>query len=348
MRLPAEYEPQSGVLLTWPHAATDWRDCLDAADASYIDMARAITRHTHLLIICHDTTHRDDVGRMLSRAGLDRRRTGFAVAPTNDTWVRDYGPLGVIADSGPRLLDFTFNGWGNRYAASLDNALNRTLHADGVFGRIGLETQALVLEGGSIEVDGRGTLLTTARCLVDAGRNPGENRASLERHFGELLGVDRVLWLEHGGLDGDDTDGHVDMLARFCDAGTLAYTQCRDTADSQYAELAAMERQLRGFRDRNGSPYRLVALPLPRPVLDAAGRRLPASYANFLVINGAVLVPVYDDPADRIACARLAACFPGREVIPVNCLTLVRQYGSLHCATMQLPEGVLNTEHGRK
>jgi agmatine deiminase len=347
MRLPAEYAPQSGVLLTWPHTATDWRDCLGEADAIYIDMARAITRHTHLLIICHDTAHRDHVGRMLSRAGLDRRHTRLAVAPTNDTWVRDYGPLAVITDRGPLLLDFTFNGWGNKYAASLDNAASRTLHAGGVFGCIALETHALVLEGGSIEVDGRGNLLTTTRCLLDSGRNPGESRASLERQFGELLGIDRVLWLEHGGLDGDDTDGHVDMLARFCDAGTLAYTQCRDTADSQYAELAAMERQLQDFRDRHGRPYRLVALPLPRPILDADGRRLPASYANFLVINGAVLAPVYNDPADGIACERLAACFPGREVIPVNCLTLIRQYGSLHCATMQLPEGVLNTEHGR-
>jgi agmatine/peptidylarginine deiminase len=347
MRLLAEYAPQSGVLLTWPHAATDWRDCLDAADTIYIAMARAITRHTYLLIICHDTAHGDDVGRMLSCAGLDRQRIGFAVAPTNDTWVRDYGPLGVIADDGPRLLDFTFNGWGNKYAASLDNAVSRTLHADGVFGCIALETHTLVLEGGSIDVDGRGTLLTTSRCLLDSGRNPGQSRASLERQFGELLGVERVLWLEHGGLDGDDTDGHVDMLARFCDAGTLAYTQCRDTADSQYAELAAMERQLQGFRDRHGRPYRLVALPLPRPVLDADGRRLPASYANFLVINGAVLAPVYNDPADSIACERLAACFPGREVIPVNCLTLIREYGSLHCATMQLPEGFLNTEYAR-
>ena len=348
MQLPAEYAPQSGVLLTWPHAATDWRDCLEAANTTYIDLARAITRHTHLLIICHDASHRDDVGRVLSRAGLDRRRTRFAVAPTNDTWVRDYGPLGVNAPDGPRLLDFTFNGWGNKYAASQDNAVSRALHADGAFGRIALETHTLVLEGGSIDVDGRGTLLTTTRCLLDSGRNPGENRASLERHFGELLGVERVLWLEHGGLDGDDTDGHVDMLARFCDEATLAYTQCRDTADSQYAELAAMERQLQAFRDRHGCPYRLVALPLPRPILDADCRRLPASYANFLVINGAVLVPVYDDPADSVACERLAACFPGREVIALNCLTLIRQYGSLHCATMQLPEGVLDTEYARK
>ena len=342
MRLPAETEPQSGILLTWPHALTDWRACLDAADAVYLDITRAISTRESVLVICHDQQHREHVERMLDHTGIGNHNLRFAIAPTNDTWVRDYGPLGLAAGSRACLLDFTFDGWGNKYTAGLDNAVTPTLHAAGEFGAVELKSHPLVLEGGSIDVDGQGTLLTTTRCLIDSGRNPGETRHSLERLFRELLGIDRTLWLEHGELEGDDTDGHVDMLARFCDAGTIAYTQCVDPLDSNYAGLSAMERQLQTFRNRAGQPYRLIALPLPRPVFDQRGRRLPASYANFLVINDAVLVPVYDDPADSVALERLAAGFPGREIVPVNCLTLIRQYGSLHCATMQLPQGILN------
>ena len=341
MHLPAETAPQSGVMLCWPHAGTDWQDCLDAADATYIEITRAIAPREPVLIICHAPSHRDRIQLMLEQAGLDRQRTHFTIAATNDTWVRDYGPLGLVDGDEPRLLDFTFNGWGNKYASGLDNAVTRTLHAGGLFGNVELRSHPLVLEGGSIEMDGEGTLLTTSRCLLDSGRNPGENRHSLEHLFRELFGIERVLWLDHGALEGDDTDGHIDMLARFCDAGTIAYSQCPDAEDNNHPGLSAMETQLRGFRDRNGQPYRLVALPLPRPVYDTAGRRVPASYANFLVINGAVLIPVYDDPADDIARKHLAACFPDRDIVPVNCLTLIHQYGSLHCATMQLPQGVL-------
>jgi agmatine/peptidylarginine deiminase len=157
----------------------------------------------------------------------------------------------------------------------------------------------------------------------------------------EYLGIERVLWLDHGELAGDDTDAHVDMLARLCDSETIAYLRCTDPEDVHSAPLAAMERQLRTFRTPAGTPYRLVPLPLPRAVHDSGGRRLPASYANFLVINGAVLLPVYDDPSDAVARERLQSCFPDRQVIPINSLTLIQQFGSLHCATMQLPAGVL-------
>ena len=347
MHLPAETAPQSGIMLCWPHAGTDWRDCLDAANASYIEIVRAITPHEIVLITCHNRSHRDHITLMLEQAGIDSHSVHFSIAPSNDTWVRDFGPLGLTNDDELRLLDFTFDGWGNKYASDLDNAVTRTLHANGTFGDIELQSHPMVLEGGSIDVNGEGTLLTTSRCLLNSSRNPGEDRHSLEQHFGKLFGIDRVLWLDHGELEGDDTDGHIDMLARFCDAGTIAYSQCLDTRDSQYTGLSAMESQLQAFRDRDGQPYRLVALPLPRPVYDASGRRLPASYANFLIINDAVLLPVYDDPADEIARERLATCFPERDIVPVNCLTLIHQYGSLHCATMQLPRGVLDTRHDR-
>lgn len=198
-----------------------------------------------------------------------------------------------------------------------------------------------MLEGGSIDSDGSGTLLTTTHCLLESSRNPGFDRARLEAGLHELLGIERVLWLAHGELAGDDTDAHVDMLARFCSPGTIAYSSCSDPQDEHYAPLAAMEQQLQTFRTREGLPYELIPLPLPQPVRDAGGRRLPASYANFLIVNRAVLVPVYDDPADATALAALADCFPGRTIEPLNCLSLIQQNGSLHCATMQLPMGVL-------
>lgn len=336
-----EYAPQSGVIITWPHAGTDWCHDLEAIDAVYVNIARAVTRYERLLVLCRDTGHQRYIRGLLDRAALPAAAVSLAVVPTNDTWVRDYGPLTVLQDERPVLHDFTFDGWGGKYPAALDNAVSLNLFTTGVFGGVDFLRHALVLEGGSIDVDGEGTLLTTSRCLLESGRNPGLNRDALEGLFRELAGIDRVLWLDHGELSGDDTDGHIDMFARFCNPATIAYLQCTDPADEQHASLAAMQEQLRSFRTAAGEPYTLVPLPLPQPVFDADGERLPASYANFLIVNDAVLVPIYDDPADAVALAALAPCFPGRELVPVNCRVLIQQYGSLHCATMQLPAGVL-------
>ena len=236
------------------------------------------------------------------------------------------------------MLDFGFNGWGEKYGYELDNQITRRLYALDSFGQAPMQTVNLILEGGSIEVDGSGTLLTTARCLLAPTRNPGLTREQLEQQLKELLGITRILWLHHGYLAGDDTDSHIDTLARFCDRNTIAYMSCDDPADEHYAELKAMEKELKAFRAADGQSYRLVALPWPRAKLDEDGNRLPATYANFLVVNGAVLAPTYEDPADDTALARLKECFPDREIVPVNCLPLIYQFGSLHCVTMQLPE----------
>lgn len=336
-----EYTPQSGVMLTWPHAATDWHAILEQADAVYVELAQAISRHESLLVICHDASHRDHVQTRLDQAGIAKGAVRYCLAPSNDTWVRDYGPLTVQVDGIPLLLDFVFDGWGRKYPALLDNDVCQTLYADGAFGDTGYRRHALVLEGGSVDTDGAGTLLTTSRCLLEAGRNPGLDRRQLEDMLAKSLGIRRVLWLDHGELAGDDTDGHIDMLARFCSPGIIAYTRCDNPDEPHYPELNAMEQQLRTFRKADGTPYRLVPLPLPQPVPNETGQQSPASYANFLIINGAVLVPVYNDPADAHALEALAHCFPDRELIPVNCTTLIQQSGSLHCATMQLPAGVL-------
>lgn len=339
-----EFAPQSGVILTWPHPGTDWSPRLADVEKLYVEIAGTITRYERLLIICCDIRHREHVSSLLEHAHVTLQAVSFAVTSTDDTWVRDYGPITVSRDGSLVLYDFTFNGWGGKYPATLDNRVTRSLFAEGFFGSHEHLQQQLVLEGGSIDSDGCGTLLTTSRCLLESGRNPGYDRARLEAHLRELLGIERVLWLEHGELAGDDTDAHVDMLARFCSPGVIAYSSCNDPQDEHFPPLAAMQQELQGFRTREGLPYELVPLPLPQPVLDESGRRLPASYANFLIVNGAVLVPVYADPADAVALAALARCFPGRRVEPLNCLALIQQNGSLHCATMQLPMGVLKQD----
>ena len=339
--LPPEWAPQSGVMLTWPHKQSDWAATLEDIEPVFVDIARHIACHERLLLVCFDETHRDHVRAALKDAKVDLAQTRFYCVPSDDSWARDHGPLTVLCQGESRLLDFQFNGWGNKYPAALDNQISRALSLAGAFDAVSMETVPWVLEGGSIDVDGSGTLLTTQRCLLSPNRNPEWTRPDLEAALKDRLGIKRILWLQHGYLAGDDTDSHIDTLARFCDPETIAYVACDDPADEHYAELQAMETELQHFRSATGRPYRLVPLPWPRPVYDDAGQRLPATYANFLIINSAVLVPTYDDPADESAQACLARHFPGHEIIGVRCGPLLRQHGSLHCVTMQLPAGVL-------
>ncbi|WP_373507887.1 agmatine/peptidylarginine deiminase [Thiocapsa sp.] len=341
-RFPAEWEPQSGVMLTWPHEDTDWADQLDRVEHLYADLAALIGRYEPVLNVCRDAEQAAAVRARLAAAGAVPDSQRFGLAPSNDTWARDHGPIGVRTETGePLLLDFRFNGWGGKFAADRDDRITGTLHGCGLFGETAMEPVDLVLEGGAIETDGRGTLLAVTRTLVDPRRNPGLTRDVIERLLAEWLGVHRFLWLEHGAISGDDTDGHIDTLVRFCAPDTLCYARCTDPTDTDFADLQTMEQELRALRDPHGNPYRLVPLPTPVPVLGSEGERLPAGYANFLVINGAVLVPTYDNPADAEALDTLGDLFPDRTVLPVACRPLIRQGGSLHCISMQLMDGVL-------
>lgn len=328
-------------MLTWPHAKSDWEPILADAERAFTDIARAVSRFERVLVVCFDELHRAAIEKRLRHAGVPAPQMRLFIAPSNDTWARDHGPITVVCGEERRLLDFRFNGWGGKYPAKLDNDITRILAADGAFGRTPRQQLDMILEGGAIEVDGSGTLLTTTRCLLAPTRNPGLSRAAIERRLSELLGLTRILWLEHGYLAGDDTDSHIDTLARFCNRDTIAYVACDEPADEHYQELHAMEAELQAMRTVTGAPYRLVPLPMPRARFDEDGQRMPATYANFLIINGAVLVPTYDDPADRVALDGLAPCFPGREIIGIDCLPLIRQHGSLHCVTMQVPAGTL-------
>lgn len=240
------------------------------------------------------------------------------------------------------LYDFVFNGWGMKFAANLDNLITRRLCQMHTFAEevVPVNMQPFVLEGGSIESDGQGTLMTTVECLASVNRNEYLDQEALEHYLKGIFGLDRILWIESGYLAGDDTDSHVDTLARFCDAQTIAYVRCTDEEDEHYAELQQMEQQIRSFTQADGSPYRLIALPMADKV-EWEGERLPATYANFLILNGAVLLPFYDSPKDEEARAALQEAFPDREVVGINCLPLIKQHGSLHCVTMQYPEGFI-------
>jgi len=340
-RMPAEWELQSGVMLTWPRADGDWASCLHDVEPVFFRIALEIARRETVLINCADSEQASRVRAVLLASGAPAGHIVTTVTASNDTWARDYGPLGIRVNELPQLLDFTFNGWGGKYPAQLDNAITRQLVRQGWFGHTPCTSVGLVLDGGSLDSDGAGTLLTTASCLLQPGRNPGLSRQQLTDALHDLLGADRLLWLQHGGLEGDDTDGHIDMLARFCDTTTIVFQRCDEPGYSRYDELQAMAEELKQLRTRAGEPYRLVALPWPTPHCDAAGGRLPASYANFLVINDAVLVPAYHDPADDDAAQLLQTCFPAREVVQIPCLPLIRQSGSLHCLTMQFTHGVI-------
>ena len=346
MRLPAEWERQSGVQLTWPDDTTPWYE-LEKVQECYARIAEAVLEHENLLIV---TTSPEDTARRLEElaAGLgldiDIDRIIFCECGINDTWARDHGGISVCGDNGEKYLyDFVFNGWGLKFASDKDNLITRKIFFDNVFNEDVkyVDKRPYVLEGGSIDSDGQGTLLTTAECLCSVNRNEYLGRDEIEAELKRAFGLKRIIWLEHGAIVGDDTDSHVDIMARFCSPDTIAYTKCCDESDENYAELSAMEEQLKGLTTLDGKPYNLVPLPLPEPMyLD--GYRLPASYANFLIINGAVLVPGAGADTDETARERLQAVFPDREVKIIDCRPLLSGHGSLHCVTMQFPEGWIN------
>lgn len=336
-RLPAEWEEQDGVLLAWPHSESDWAPYLERVEPVFCAIATTISRFEQVLIVAPEPTA---VHARLAASGAVLDRVRIVRIPTNDTWSRDFGPITVRENGNPVLLDFGFNGWGLKFAANLDNQVTRLLSETGAF-RAERRVRGMILEGGSIESDGRGTLLTTTECLLNTNRNPHLSRQDIEQILTLEFGTDRVLWLDNGYLAGDDTDSHIDTLARLCPNDTILYVACDDVYDEHYPALTAMAAELAHFRTREGNPYRLIPLPWPAPCFDTEGQRLPATYANFLIVNGAVLVPTYGDPMDDAALSAVQLAFPEQTVIGIDCRPLILQHGSLHCVTMQLPRGTL-------
>lgn len=332
--MPAEWEKQQCVLMSFPHEETDWvtndsQEELNEALSPFIRIAQAIAYSEAVYIICKDKTK-------VSSLFCNTQNMSFIEIPTNDTWIRDYGYISIKVDGEKKLLDFTFDGWGGKFEASLDNSINVNLHKKGYMGITPLQSIDFVLEGGSIESDGEGTILTTTQCLCNPNRNRGLDKLTLESTLKKHLGATRVLWLEHGYLAGDDTDSHIDTLARFVNKETIAYVKCVNIEDEHYEALQKMEEELKSFRTSEGIPYHLVPLPMTEPIYDENGQRLPATYANFLICNGALIYPTYGDTNDKVVHEIFKELFPSKEIIPVNCLKLIEQGGSLHCSTMQV------------
>ncbi len=334
-----EWAPLDAVMITWPYEGSDWTPWLTEVDRCYQGLLAAITRHTRALVLCHPSLDTPTLTARCREAGIAVDRCRFESIAVDDTWVRDYGPISVRDEQGAlTLLDFRFNAWGGKYQAGADDAVNAELARRGVF-TAPVERVDFVIEGGAIETDGVGSLLTTEHCLMQPTRNPGLSRDAVQARLGDYLGVRQVHWLQSGHLAGDDTDSHVDTLARFCSEDTLVHASCRDTDDPHFGPLQAMRAELEQLRTLDGRPYRLLSLPMPAPVYGPDGERLPATYANFLIVNDAVLMPTYGCPQDAEALAVLREAFPRHAVEPVDCAVLVQQFGSLHCATMQLPRG---------
>ena len=338
MRLPAEWEKQGFVQLTWPHEDTAWYELPKVLDC-YVEVAKAITRYEPLLIVCRNTA--ECKADMAARGYSPAPDIRFVEAPVNDTWARDHGAISVFGDQGEKCIeDFVFNGWGLKFGADLDNQITRNIYRAGAFAEDVryLDMRPFVLEGGSIDTDGAGTLLATSECLCSLNRNEYLTREEIEERLKNAFGLERILWVEHGGISGDDTDSHIDILARFCSPETIAYTACDNPADENYGPLKAMEEQLKSFRTLDGEAYRLIPLPLPEPLyLD--DYRLPASYANFLIVNGAVLMPGAGSELDKKAAGQLQKAFPDRKIEIIDCRALLSGHGGLHCITMNYPYG---------
>lgn len=335
-RLPAEWEEQSAVQLTFPHKNSDWAPYLDQVIPCFVEIATAIAQYQKVLIVCQNV---EEVRNHVQHIPEDRLI--LVEIPSNDTWARDHGAITIEEDGELTILDFIFNGWGLKFASDKDNLINYQLFEKEIFKTNALFKVGMVLEGGGIESDGQGVIMTTTSCQLSPNRNPHLSVDDVEESFKEFFGTEKVLWLENGYLAGDDTDSHIDTLARFCDEKTIAYVKCTDPSDEHYEALSAMEKELQAFTDLNGQPYQLVALPMADACYDEDGQRIPATYANFTIINGAVLVPIYGEQQDEEALEILRSVFKDRTVIGIQCFPLILQHGSLHCVTMQYPAGVI-------
>lgn len=334
---PAEWYPQNAIQLTWPHEDTDWGYMLEEVTTCFVNLAHEIMKRQKLIVVCRDA---DTVRYELREYDDLFHNLTLVELPSNDTWARDHGGISIIRNGQRQICDFTFNGWGLKFAANYDNQINRRLFEKNIFSKdvYLFNKKDFVLEGGAIESDGKGTLLTTSECLLSPNRNPYLSKDGIEEYLIRSFGLNRVLWLDHGYLAGDDTDSHIDTLARFCDEHTIAYVKCEDAQDEHYEALNKMEEQLKLFVDFEDNPYDLVPLPMAKAVFDEDGSRLPATYANFLIMNDVILMPFYNDTeTDEHARQQLQKAFPKREVVGVECSALIKQHGSLHCVTMQYP-----------
>jgi agmatine deiminase len=327
IRLPAEWEKQDSILMSFPHKYSDWANDLKSALSVFVRMASSICFNQKLILVCDDIQKTKELF-------CYHDKISFVSLKTDDTWIRDYGPITIYEDEKRKLIDFQFNAWGEKYKYDYDNQITKQLHKKWLFGVSELLEEDFVLEGGSIESDGEGTILTTSKCLLNPNRNPTFSKEQIEEKLKTTLGAKRVLWLNHGELTGDDTDAHIDTLARFVAKDTIAYVTCQKD-DEHYEELEKIKKELESFETYEGKSYKLIPLPLPQAKYKN-GQRLPATYANFLIANHVVLLPTYEDELDKEMISLFKKLFPTREIIPINAMRLIEEGGSIHCSTMQV------------
>ena len=340
--MPAEWSPHQATWLSWPHNSETWPGVLEAAEQSMADVVTALAPHETVIINVLDDAHGQRVSSCLAGRVADEQFRLERIA-TDDAWIRDYGAIIVHSDDSPSgmvAVDFDYNAWGGKYPPyDRDRAVAKQMAV-----RLGLPriTSAMVLEGGSVDVNGEGLGLVTEQCLLNPNRNPSLQQAEIEISLEEFLGLTELVWLGDG-VTGDDTDGHVDNLARFVDALRVVAVTSSDSADPDHAALADNHRRLEAFSDRSGRGLEVIELPMSEPVIHA-GDRMPASYANFYIANGVVLMPAYGGSADDRARGILVDCFPGRQIVPIDCRPLIVGLGALHCLTQQIPVIVPSSE----
>lgn len=317
-RLIAEWETQEFVQLMFPHSQSDWGEYLDEVLPVFEEIAQSIAKYQPC-IVCY--MEEKGIQNIKNKENIILKKVA-----SNDTWCRDFGGITILNGDKIEVLDYIFNGWGNKFDASLDNQITKELFCD-------IKSYDFVLEGGSIDSNGDGVVLTTSECLLEKNRNPSFTKEQITAKLKDDLGIKELIWIENGYLEGDDTDSHIDMLARFVDKNTIVYQTCDDKDDIHYKPLKLMEEEIKKL------PFQSYALPwIEAKYYD--DERLPASYANFLFINGAVLVPIYQDKNDEKALELFKKLLPKYDIIGIDCSKIIRQHGSLHCCTMQYPKGV--------
>ncbi len=335
--MPAEWEPHAATWLAWPHKEESWPGNFAPIPKVWVEMVRALAPHEHVNILVNDDSAAATVRALLHAAQVPVQAVSLHLIPTNDAWARDHGPTFITrrvdARSELAAIDWLYNAWGGKYPPwDLDDVVPQQIAP--LLG-IQLFEPGIVLEGGSIDVNGRGTLLTTEACLLNPNRNPQLSRAQIEQYLKDYLGIRHILWLGEG-IVGDDTDGHIDDLARFVDPTTVVTVLEHNPRDENYDRLQANYERLRRMTDQDGRALRVLTLPMPEPVF-YEGQRLPASYANFYIANGVVLVPVFNDPNDAAALRTLQDVFPHRRIVGIQSRELVWGLGAFHCVTQQQP-----------
>jgi agmatine deiminase len=340
-RFPAEWEKQQGILLCFPHNGKDWPGKYEAIQWAFVEFIKKVAALEQVILVVADENQKNKVNEMLKTAAVEIAQVSYVIHKTNRSWMRDSGPIIVKNGTKREALNFNFNGWAKYKNILLDKFIPEKVSGflNVPLTQVVYKGKPVILEGGAIDSNGCGTLLTSEECLMHPTiqvRNPNFTKADYEAVFKEYLGVTNVIWLGNG-IEGDDTHGHIDDLCRFVNKDTIVTIVESDTKDSNYAPLQDNLKRLQNAKLENGEAPKIVVLPMPKR-LNFDGLRLPASYANFLILNQCVLVPTFNDCNDRIALNILADCFPGREIIGISAIDFIWGFGTLHCLSQQIPE----------